>query len=64
MNRYFAWYSDAGHLELIYRQVINEYTAWNKKHDKPVMISEYGAGSIPGLHEVYVKIPNYFKTKL
>ncbi|KAG1682554.1 Beta-glucuronidase [Nymphon striatum] len=51
VNRYFAWYSDTGHTELIQRQVEHEYTAWNKKYGKPVLISEYGAGSVAGLHK-------------
>ncbi|ROT80408.1 Beta-glucuronidase [Penaeus vannamei] len=50
VNRYFSWYSDTGHLELIYNQTVNEFMEWHLLHNKPVMISEYGAGSIAGFH--------------
>ncbi|XP_037782675.1 beta-glucuronidase-like isoform X5 [Penaeus monodon] len=50
VNRYYSWYSDTGHLELIYNQTVNEFIEWHLLHNKPVMISEYGAGSIAGFH--------------
>ncbi|XP_069954209.1 beta-glucuronidase isoform X6 [Cherax quadricarinatus] len=50
VNRYYSWYSDTGHLEVIKPQTITEFTEWHKLHNKPVMISEYGAGSIAGFH--------------
>lgn len=53
-NRYDSWYTDSGHLELIQHQVYNEVEAWNKKFDKPVLVTEYGAGSLPGLHSVKI----------
>lgn len=52
VNRYFSWYPDTGHLELIHRQTVTEFTEWHVKYNKPVGISEYGAGSIPGQHMV------------
>ncbi|XP_063221078.1 beta-glucuronidase-like [Bacillus rossius redtenbacheri] len=50
LNRYRAWYSDPGHLELIGRQVESELTAWHVTHDKPVLMTEYGAGAVVGMH--------------
>ncbi|KAJ9578315.1 hypothetical protein L9F63_005460 [Diploptera punctata] len=50
VNRYPAWYSDCGHTELIKRQVIHELTQWHQKFDKPVLVTEYGAGSVDGMH--------------
>ena len=52
INRYYSWYSDTGHTELIAFQMINEVTAWHQKHSKPVIVTEYGAGSLAGLHAV------------
>ncbi|KAA0189204.1 hypothetical protein HAZT_HAZT011763 [Hyalella azteca] len=52
VNRYFSWYSDTGHLEVIQRQTVTEFQEWHSKFQRPVGISEYGAGSIPGLHMV------------
>ncbi|KAK2719947.1 beta-glucuronidase-like isoform X2 [Artemia franciscana] len=49
-NRYYSWYSDTGHLELIQQQLLNEARNWHNKFRKPVMMTEYGAGSIAGFH--------------
>ncbi|KAK0094951.1 hypothetical protein PV326_009565 [Microctonus aethiopoides] len=51
-NRYNAWYHDTGRLDAITNSVIREAEAWNKKHNKPVLMSEYGADTMPGLHEM------------
>ncbi|XP_066938200.1 beta-glucuronidase-like [Macrobrachium rosenbergii] len=50
VNKYYSWYSDTGHLELIENQTITEFTEWYNLRQKPVMISEYGAGTIIGIH--------------
>jgi beta-glucuronidase len=50
VNRYFSWYSDQGHLELVEKQVENECRRWYKRFKKPVIMSEYGADTIPGMH--------------
>ncbi|XP_064103725.1 beta-glucuronidase-like [Macrobrachium nipponense] len=50
VNKYYSWYSDTGHLELIENQTITEFTEWHELRQKPIMISEYGAGTINGLH--------------
>lgn len=50
INRYYSWYSDTGHTELIVYQMMNEVTAWHEKHSKPVIVTEYGAGSLGGMH--------------
>jgi len=50
INRYFGWYSDPGHLELIERQMLAELRAWRKARGKPIMITEYGADTVAGLH--------------
>ncbi|XP_068220968.1 beta-glucuronidase [Palaemon carinicauda] len=50
VNKYFSWYSDTGHLELIENQTITEFTEWRKIYQKPIMISEYGGDTVNGLH--------------
>lgn len=35
---------------MITTHVVEEAITWNKKHNKPVMIGEYGADTIEGLH--------------
>ncbi|XP_050322534.1 beta-glucuronidase isoform X1 [Bactrocera neohumeralis] len=49
-NRYNGWYSNPGKLDMITTHVVEEAITWNKKHNKPVMIGEYGADTIEGLH--------------
>merc|ERR1712080_87953 len=50
MGKYFSWYHDAGHSELIPRQLNNLFTSWHEKHHKPIIMAEYGAGAISGFH--------------
>ncbi|CAN8020934.1 unnamed protein product, partial [Ixodes persulcatus] len=49
-NNYAAWYSDPGSLQVIEPQTISEYEAMYAHYGKPIMISEYGAGAVAGLH--------------
>lgn len=51
-NRYNGWYSNAGRLNKITKAVISEALDWREKHNKPVLISEYGADTVEGLHLV------------
>lgn len=55
-NRYNAWYSNPGRLNMITNRVISEAQAWHDKYNKPVMILEYGADTMQGLHEVSEKL--------
>jgi beta-glucuronidase len=52
INRYFAWYGDHGHLELIEAQAEREFPAWFEKFGKAIIVTEYGADTIPGFHSV------------
>ncbi|XP_032683904.1 beta-glucuronidase isoform X1 [Odontomachus brunneus] len=65
-NRYNAWYSNAGRLDMITDRVQGEAEAWHRKYNKPVLISEYGADTMPGLHELpeYVWSEEYQKELL
>ncbi|KAK7087444.1 beta-glucuronidase-like [Littorina saxatilis] len=51
LNRYYGWYSDAGHTEVIHLQLGEDFANWRSKHNKPIMITEYGADTIAGLHQ-------------
>ena len=55
INRYFGWYQDTGHTELIARQLTYDLQQWHNILGKPLIVSEYGADTIPGLHSVSVK---------
>ena len=43
VNRYYGWYVDAGDLEAAERGLEAELRAWADKHDKPILVTEYGA---------------------
>ncbi|GMS89797.1 hypothetical protein PENTCL1PPCAC_11972 [Pristionchus entomophagus] len=49
-NRYYGWYSNIGMLFKIEADIYNEISIWNKKFARPILISEYGAEAIPGMH--------------
>ena len=51
-NRYNGWYSNPGKLSMITNRVVEEASAWNRKYNKPVLMSEYGADTVEGLHFV------------
>jgi len=51
INRYFGWYTDTGHLELIEHQIGLELDKWFKNFKKPILVTEYGADTIAGIHK-------------
>ena len=56
INRYYGWYQDQGHPEAITMGLSYELSLWYAKHGKPMMITEYGAGTIAGFHKVCVRL--------
>lgn len=52
VNRYNGWYSYPGDLDRIEDAVTKEVLAWKEKYDVPFIFTEYGAGSLAGLHNV------------
>lgn len=49
---------------MITSRVVPEAQAWHNKYNKPVLMSEYGADTYPGLHEVSMRyicifLPDY-----
>ncbi|KAK3103666.1 hypothetical protein FSP39_020860, partial [Pinctada imbricata] len=51
VNRYYAWYSDCSHTELIQRQLNYDLHGWHNKFNKPVIITEYGSDTVAGFHQ-------------
>ncbi|ADU28966.1 beta-glucuronidase [Evansella cellulosilytica] len=51
LNRYYSWYEDPGHLELIDFQLEKELKDWYAKYKQPIIITEYGADAIAGFHQ-------------
>ena len=53
LNRYYAWYTDhPGDTGRIYGMLTEEFRKWHGRYRKPVMMTEYGADTIPGLHKL------------
>ena len=51
LNRYYGWYVDTGDLDAAEISWQNELEAW-ASDGKPIIITEYGADTYPGLHSV------------
>jgi beta-glucuronidase len=51
INRYVAWYSDYGRLDQITNIISADLSDWRLTYPtKPIFVSEYGADTVPGLH--------------
>ena len=51
VNRYFGWYSQFGRLDQVPDLVTQELANWRQRFpNKPILMSEYGADTVPGLH--------------
>jgi beta-glucuronidase len=51
VNRYYGWYSDTGYSQVIQKHILSD----SETHKKPIMISEYGADTVAGLHMVNIR---------
>lgn len=49
-NRYNGWYTNAGRLDQITGRVVREAQEWHDRYQKPVMMLEYGADTMEGVH--------------
>jgi beta-glucuronidase len=56
LNRYYGWYVNTGDLEAAELAWEEELTAWAGE-GKPIIITEYGADTYPGLHSVMAGNP-------
>jgi beta-glucuronidase len=52
INRYYGWYVEPGELALAEQMLEAELRGWVDKHGKPILVTEYGADAMPGLHSV------------
>ena len=51
VNRYYGWYDHYGRLDQVPDLISNELAGWRQRYPKmPILISEYGADTVPGLH--------------
>ncbi len=52
INRYYGWYLIPGILDSIPQELSQELDSWYATHKKPMLITEYGAGAVAGMHKV------------
>ncbi|EFQ32993.1 glycosyl hydrolase family 2 [Colletotrichum graminicola M1.001] len=52
LNRYYGWYLHTGDLEAAEEGLEAELRGWAAKFEKPIIVSEYGADTLAGLHTV------------
>ena len=52
INRYYGWYVEPGDLALAEAGLESELRSWVDRHTKPIIVTEYGADAMPGLHTV------------
>jgi len=53
LNRYYGWYQDNANLAAAEIRLQQELESWARHHDKPIVIAEYGADAMPGLHSAF-----------
>lgn len=54
LNRYYGWYVDAGDLAGAEAHLEAELAEWARTYpDKPIIMTEYGADTIAGLHSMW-----------
>jgi beta-glucuronidase len=52
LNRYHGWYVDTGDLVTAEHELEAELRKWVRLHGKPIIITEYGADAMAGVHSV------------
>jgi beta-glucuronidase len=53
LNRYYGWYVDTGDIASAEVHLEHELRAWEKMYGKPMIMTEYGADTLSGLHSVW-----------
>ena len=53
LNRYYGWYTQMGDLKTAEIKLESELLGWEKKYGKPMLMTEYGADTLAGLHSLY-----------
>ena len=53
VNRYYGWYLNNADLASAEQALEKELREWEAKFIKPIIVSEYGADTMPGIHSIY-----------
>ncbi|MGJ0389399.1 beta-glucuronidase [Microbacterium sp. CGR1] len=56
LNRYYGWYINAGDLATAELYLQGDIQGWIDRTGKPIMMLEYGADTMPGLHSVWDQV--------
>ena len=51
LNRYYGWYVNPGDLAAAEAGLDAEISSWVAAYDKPILFTEYGADTYPGVHD-------------
>ncbi len=52
MNRYYGWYENPGKLDEAIQRLDAEMDLIAEKYNKPILFTEFGADTVPGLHSI------------
>jgi len=53
LNRYYGWYIDTGDLAAAEAKLEAELRGWEQMYGKPMIMTEYGADTVAGMHSVF-----------
>ncbi|KAM0723528.1 hypothetical protein Q7P37_000515 [Cladosporium fusiforme] len=53
LNRYYGWYMQMGDLDTAEKHLEAELLGWQRKYNKPMLMTEYGADTLAGLHSLH-----------
>ncbi|WP_062385356.1 beta-glucuronidase [Demequina iriomotensis] len=56
MNRYYGWYVASGDLATAEAYLTGDIRGWIERTGKPIMMTEYGADTMEGLHSVHTQV--------
>ncbi|KAH3904724.1 hypothetical protein HBH56_228390 [Parastagonospora nodorum] len=50
LNRYYGWYERCGDMKSAEEELEKDLLSWQNKYGKPMIMTEYGADTVAGLH--------------
>ena len=53
LNRYYGWYDEIGNLDAVKPLFKADFGRYYEKFHKPIIVAEFGADTIEGVHSVY-----------
>lgn len=56
LNRYIGWYTDLEDLSVIITKLTKDLNAYFDKYHKPIMLTEFGADTISGVHTLPAQV--------